>query len=143
MILVQEGFASVEEVAYVPRDELLEIDEFDAEMVDELRSRANDALLAKAIAEGQGEGGKAPSEDLLSMEGMTDELATRFAALGISTRDDLGEQSVDELMVVEDMDEELAGKLIMKARESWFAEAEAAEAEKEKDTAEEVNANGG
>jgi len=119
MILVQEGFASVEEVAYVPRDELLEIDEFDAEMVDELRSRANDALLTKAIADGQ-DGSKTPTEDLLSMEGMTDELAARLAAQGITTQDDLGEQSVDELMVVEDMDEELAGKLIMKARESWF-----------------------
>jgi len=96
--------------------------------------------MPKAIADGQGEG-KTPAEDLVSMEGMTDELAARLAAQGITTRDDLGEQSVDELMVVDDMDEELAGKLIMKARESWFAEAEAAEAEKAQ--AEVVNANGG
>ncbi len=119
MILVQEGFASVEEVAYVPQDELLEIDEFDAEMVDELRSRANDALLTKAIS---GEG--VPSEELVNMEGMNQTLANQMAAHGILTVDDLGEQSIDELMVVDDMDEELAGKLIMKARESWFAEAE-------------------
>lgn len=125
MILVQEGFASVEEVAYVPRDELLEIDEFDAEMVDELRSRANDALLTKAIAEGD----KAPSAELIAMEGMNEQLANQMAAHEILTVDDLAEQSIDELMVVEDMDEELAGKLIMKARESWIAEAEAAEAE--------------
>ena len=125
MILVQEGFASVEEVAYVPRDELLEIDEFDAEMVDELRSRANDALLTKAIAEGD----MAPSAELIAMEGMNEQLANQMAAHEILTVDDLAEQSIDELMVVEDMDEELAGKLIMKARESWIAEAEAAEAE--------------
>ncbi len=145
MILVQEGFASVEEVAYVPRDELLEIDEFDADMVDELRSRANDALLTKAIAEGD----KAPSAELLAMEGMNEQLANQLAAQEIITVDDLAEQSVDELMVVEDMDEELAGKLIMKARESWFAEAEAAEAaandasNSDKETSTAAKADGG
>ena len=145
MILVQEGFASVEEVAYVPRDELLEIDEFDADMVDELRSRANDALLTKAIADGD----KAPSAELLAMEGMNEKLANQLAAQEIITIDDLGEQSVDELMVVEDMDEELAGKLIMKARESWFAEAEAAEAaandasNSDKETSTAAKADGG
>ena len=136
MILVQEGFTSVEEVAYVPRDELLEIDEFEEAMVDELRSRANDALLSKALATEQQLGGKAPSEELLAMEGMNEELAIKLAMQGILTIDDLGEQSVDELMIVDDMDEELAGKLIMKARESWFAEAEAEAKAAEAETAE-------
>ena len=128
MILVQEGFTSVEEVAYVPREELLDIDEFEEGMVDELRSRANDALLTRSLAAEQQLGGKAPSAELLAMEGMNDELAMKLAVHDILTLDDLGEQSIDELMVVDDMDEELAGTLIMKARESWFAEAEAAEA---------------
>lgn len=126
-ILVQEGFSTVEEVAYVPREELLEIDEFEEEIVDELRSRAQDALLTRAIANEEQLGGEAPSEELLAMEGIDREMAYNMAAHGIVTVDDLADQSIDDLMIVDDMDEELAGKLIMKARESWFAEEEAGE----------------
>jgi len=128
LILVQEGFTTVEEVAYVPQQELLDIDEFDESIVEELRSRAQDALLTKAIATEEKLDGKAPTAELIAMEGMTEELAIEMASHGICTVDDLAEQSIDDLMIVEDMDEELAGTLIMKARESWFAEAEAAEA---------------
>jgi len=126
-ILVQEGFTTVEEIAYVPREELLDIEEFEEDIVDELRSRAQDALLTKAIATEEKLDGKTPSEDLLAMEGVEPEIAYNMAAQGILTVDDLADQSVDDLMVVDDMDEELAAKLIMKARESWFVEDEASE----------------
>lgn len=125
MILVQEGFTTVEEVAYVPREELLDIEEFEEEIVDELRSRAQDALLTKAIATEEKLDGKTPSQELLEMEGIESEMAFNMAAHGILTVDDLADQSIDDLMIVDDMDEELAAKLIMKARESWFVEEEA------------------
>ncbi len=123
-ILVQEGFTTVEEVAYVPREEMLNIEEFDEALVDELRGRAQDMLLTRAIAGEEALGGKAPADDLLNMEGMDSEMAARLAARGISTMEDLAEQSVDELMEIEGMDEERAGKLIMTARAPWFAEEE-------------------
>ena len=122
MILVQEGFTSVEEVAYVPRQELIDIEEFDEDIVEELRSRARDALLTKAIANEEVIVENAPSEELLAMEGIDEETAMLMAEQGISTLDDLAEQSVDELMVIDDMDEERAAKLIMTARERWFTE---------------------
>ncbi len=122
MILVQEGFSSVEEVAYVPREELLDIDEFEEDLVDELRSRAQDALLTKAIATEELLDGKSPSEELMAMEGIENQMAFNMAAHGILTVDDLADQSVDDLMIVDEMDEELAAKLIMKARESWFTD---------------------
>jgi len=125
-ILVQEGFTTVEEVAYVPEEELLEIDEFDEDVVRELRSRAQDALLTKAIATESKLGGNAPTPELIMMEGMSEDLAVEMASQGICTVDDLADQSVDDLMVVPDMDEELAARLIMKARESWFTEEEPA-----------------
>jgi len=127
LILVQEGFTSVEEVAYVPRQELLDIDEFEEDIVDELRSRAHDALLTKAIATEEKLDGHTPTAELIAMEGMNEELALDMASHGIQTVDDLADQSIDDLMVVQDMNEELAGTLIMKARESWFAEEEASE----------------
>ena len=131
LILVQEGFTTIEEVAYVPREELLDIDEFEEEIVDELRSRANDALLTKAIATEEKLGGRTPEPELVMlvmMEGHEEDLAIELAAQGVLSVDDLGDQSVDDLMVIEGMDEEVAGALIMKARERWIAEAEAAEA---------------
>jgi N utilization substance protein A len=127
LILVQEGFTTVEEVAYVPRQELLDIDEFEEDIVDELRSRAQDALLTKAIATEEKLDGKTPTAELIAMEGMSQELALEMAAHSIVTVDDLADQSIDALMVVQSMDEELAAKLIMKARESWFQEEEASE----------------
>ncbi len=126
-ILVQEGFISVEEVAYVPHQELLDIEEFDEEIVDELRSRAQDALLTKAIASEEKLESSKPSEELLAMEGLEEKLAYTLAGKGIVTLDDLADQSVDELMEIDDMDEELAGKLIMKAREHWFEEDQVSE----------------
>ncbi|HLU61210.1 MAG TPA: transcription termination factor NusA [Gammaproteobacteria bacterium] len=122
-ILVQEGFSSIEEIAYVPAAELLEIEEFDEEIVEELRGRARDVLLTQAIAsEEKLGGGSEPADDLLEMEGMDRELAYTLAARGVVTMEDLAEQSVDELMEIEGMDEERAAQLIMTARAPWFAE---------------------
>ena len=119
-VLVEEGFASLEEVAYVPMEEFLAIDGFDEDIAEELRNRAKDALLTKALAvEEQAENSK-PADDLLTMEGMDDALAYMLAAKGIITMEDLAELSVDELMEVDGMDEERASALIMKAREPWF-----------------------
>jgi N utilization substance protein A len=124
LILVQEGFTSVEEVAYVPKSELLDIEEFDEDIVEELRSRARDALLTKAIATEEQVGDARPSDELLAMEGMDETLAYQLAAKGVVTLDDLAEQAIDDLMDIDDMDEEKAGALIMKAREHWFTEAD-------------------
>lgn len=121
-ILVQEGFSSIEEIAYVPTAELAEIEEFDEEIVEELRGRARDVLLTQAIASEEQLGDNEPAEDLLTMEGMDRELAYTLASRGVVTMEDLAEQSVDELMEIEGMDEERAGSLIMTARAPWFAE---------------------
>jgi N utilization substance protein A len=122
-ILVQEGFTSIEEVAYVPEQEMLDVDEFDENLVQELRQRAKDVLLTRAIANEERLDGGRPADDLLAMEGMDEELAFRLAAVGIKTMDDLAEQSVDELLEIGDLDEKRAAALIMKAREPWFADA--------------------
>jgi N utilization substance protein A len=126
VILIQEGFSNIDEVAYISREELLGIEEFDDAMVDELQNRARDSLLTKAIASEESIDKKQPAPELLQMEGMDQELAYVLAGRGILTLDDLGEQSVDELMEVEGMDEQRAAVLIMKAREHWFAEDAAA-----------------
>lgn len=118
-LLVAHGFSTLEEVAYVPKEELLAIDEFDEEIVEELRNRANDTLLTMALTSGKDLAGT-PDESLITMEGMTEELANKLASKGISTMEDLAEQSVDELLEVEGIDEKQAAALIMKAREPWF-----------------------
>ena len=118
VILAAEGFTTVEEVAYVPESELLEIDEFDKGIVDELRNRARDYLLTKAIS--QEEHVTEPQTDLLEMDGMDDALAYKLAEIKVCTMEDLAEQAIDELMQIEDMTEERAGKLIMTARAPWF-----------------------
>ncbi|MCG6868541.1 MAG: transcription termination factor NusA [Gammaproteobacteria bacterium] len=123
-ILVQEGFSSLDEVAYVPRTELLEIEEFDEGVVDELRGRARDALLTQAIASEEVLDEAQPAQDLLEMEGMDSELAYRMAAKGILTMEDLAEQSVDEVMEIDGLDKERASDLIMKARAPWFEQEE-------------------
>lgn len=123
-ILVQEGFSSVEEIAYVPNSELLQIEEFEEDIVEELRGRARDVLLTRAIASEEGIGGDQPAQDLLEMEGMDRELAFALAGKGIVTMEDLAEQAIDDLMDIEGMDEERAGQLIMTARAPWFAEQE-------------------
>lgn len=120
-ILVQEGFSTLEEIAYVPISEMLEIEEFDQEIVEELRGRAREKLLTQAIAKEQ-KLTKEPADDLLSMEGMSRELAYQLASREIVTMEDLAEMSIDELMEIDDMNEELAGQLIMTARKPWFAE---------------------
>ncbi len=121
-ILVQEGFVSIDEVAYVPIEEMLGIEEFDEDLVHELRNRAKDVLLTRAIA--TEEAFKEPAEDLLNMAGMDKELAFKLAEQGVITMEDLAEQSIDDLMEIDGMDKERAGELIMTARAPWFEEAE-------------------
>jgi N utilization substance protein A len=121
VILVQEGFTTVDEIAYVPPKELLEVEEFDEQMVDELRGRARDALLTMAISDDNAEIAE-PAEDLLAMEGMSRDLAYELAAKGVVTMEDLAEQAVDDIADIEGLDEEKAGALIMQARAPWFAE---------------------
>jgi N utilization substance protein A len=122
-VLVQEGFSSIEEIAYVPTNELLGIEEFDEDIVEELRNRARDVLLTQAIASEEKIDASEPAEDLLGVEGMDTELAYELAARGVRTRDDLAEQSVDELAEVPGLDPDRAGRLIMSARAHWFEEA--------------------
>ena len=124
IILVQEGLTTIDEVAYIPESELIEIEEFDEEIVNELRGRARDALLTMAIANEETAAAGEPQEDLLSMEYVDDELAHKLSRHGICTMEELAEQSTDELEEIEGIDAEFAAKLIMKAREPWFAEAE-------------------
>lgn len=122
LILAEEGFNTVEEVAYVPVSEMLEIEGFDENLVNELRSRAKDALLINAIALEEKIETAEPSEDLLNIEGMDTDLAYKLASQGIVTMDDLAEQSIVDLLNFPGMNEERAAKLIMKAREPWFAQ---------------------
>jgi N utilization substance protein A len=121
VILVQEGFSSLEEVAYVPVSEMLEIEEFDEGIVEELRARAKDVLVTHEISSEE-HGGAEPEQDLLDMEGMDPALAEALAARGIATMEDLAELAVDDLMEIDGMDEERAGQLIMTARAPWFAD---------------------
>jgi N utilization substance protein A len=122
-ILVQEGFSNIEEVAYVPESELMEIEEFDEEMVQEIRRRARDALLTQMIAKEEVLDENKPADDLIELEGMTERLAYRLAEKGIRTQEDLAELSVDELKEFDEMTDEAAAALIMAARAPWFAEA--------------------
>jgi N utilization substance protein A len=119
-VLVQEGFTSLEEIAYVPLDEILAIEGFDEEIANELRNRAKDALLTQAIASEEDISSANIADDLLTMEGMDDQLALALSKKGILSMEDLAEQAVDELMDIEGMDEERAGQLIMTARAPWF-----------------------
>jgi N utilization substance protein A len=121
-ILAEEGFTSLEEVAYVPLEEMTAIEGFDEDIAEELRARAKDALLTQAIASEEQLGVNEPAEDLLSMEGMDRHLAYILASRNIITMEDLAEQGVEDLMDIEDMTEERAGELIMTARAPWFAE---------------------
>jgi len=121
-ILFAEGFSNIEEVAYVPDSELLEIEEFDEDMVSELRRRARDALLTQLIAKEEDLDEHKPAEDLLSLDGMSERLAYRLAEKGTRTQEDLAELSIDELLEVDDMPEEDAAALIMAARAPWFEE---------------------
>jgi N utilization substance protein A len=120
-ILVREGFSSLEEVAYVPVHEMMEVQEFDEEIVEELRGRARDALVTKAIAAEEEIGAAKPAEDLLGMEGMDEDLAFSLARRGISTMESLAELSVDDLKEMSGLDKDRAAKLIMTARAPWFS----------------------
>ena len=126
LILVQEGFSTIEEIAYVPTSELVGIEEFDETIVEELRSRARDVLLIRAISSEEKIDEAEPAEDLLSLDGMDRALAFVLASRGVVTREDLAEQAVDELADIEDLDEERAAALIMAARAHWFENEEQA-----------------
>jgi N utilization substance protein A len=120
-VLVEEGFTTIEEVAYVPLEEVASIEGFDEDIAEELRARAKDALLTQALASEEQLEGAAPADDLLSMEGMDKELAVTLASRGVVTMEDLAEQAVDDLLEVDGLTQERAAALIMKAREPWFA----------------------
>ncbi|MCZ2495325.1 transcription termination/antitermination protein NusA [Xylophilus sp. Kf1] len=117
-ILIQEGFTSLEEVAYVPIQEMLEIESFDEDTVNELRSRAKDALLTMEIAREEDAGGV--SQNLRDLEGLTPELITKLAEANVNTRDDLADLGVDELIEITGQSADEAKGLILKAREHWF-----------------------
>jgi N utilization substance protein A len=123
-ILVREGFSTLEEIAYIPVHEMLEVQEFDEEIVEELRTRARDALLTRAIVAEEKIGPVKPAEDLLHMEGMDEDLAFLLAGRGVVTREDLAELSVDDLVEVAGLDEDRAASLIMTARAPWFSKKE-------------------
>ncbi len=119
-VLVEEGFTTLEEIAYVPLEEMMAIEGFDKETAEELRARAKDALLTQAIASEERLDASEPAEDLLGMEGMDKHLAFQLASIGIVTMEDLAEQAVDDLMGIEGMDAKRAGELILTARAPWF-----------------------
>jgi N utilization substance protein A len=119
-ILVQEGFSTIEEVAYVPAAELAGIEEFDEAIIKELRNRARDVLLTQAIASEESLDASMPTEDLLTLEGMSPDLALALARRGVRSRDDLADQAVDDLADIEGLSAEEAGSLIMKARAPMF-----------------------
>lgn len=123
-ILVDEGFTSLEEVAYVPLEEMLAIEGFDEDIAEELRARAKDALLTQALASEEKLENAEPTEDLLAMDGMDKHLAYTLASRGIISMEDLAEQAVDDLLDIEGLDQERAAALIMKAREPWFADSQ-------------------
>jgi N utilization substance protein A len=118
-ILIAEGFTSLEEVAYVPLQEMLEIESFDEDTVSELRARAKDALLTMEIE--KEEKVDEVSQDLRDLEGMSPDLIGKLAVGGVNTRDDLADLAVDELVEMTGVGDEEARALIMKAREHWFS----------------------
>lgn len=118
--LVGEGFSTLEEVAYVPFDEMLDIEGFDENLVTELQQRANEALITREIVKEERLEMQPPSQELLALDGMTKDLAEKLADMGIITPDDLAEQSVDDLLVIKDLNKERAAALIMTARAPWF-----------------------
>jgi N utilization substance protein A len=119
-ILVQEGFSTLEEVAYVPESELLEIEGFDEDTVGELRSRARNALLVKEIA--REEEATTASGDLMNVKGMTEELARSLITGGVMSQEELADLATDDLKELVEISDELAENLIMAARAPWFTE---------------------
>lgn len=122
-LLMEEGFSTLEEIAFVPVNELLAIDGLDEDMVEELRKRAKDVLTTKALAKEESFEGVEPSEDLLNLAGLGRDLAYALAARGVGTLEDLAEQGIDDLADIEELTAEKAGELIMAARNiCWFGE---------------------
>lgn len=122
-VLVDEGFSTIEEIAYVPVNELLAIDGFDEDMVEELRGRARAALTTQALANEESLEASEPKEELLNLEGMERHVAYVLASRGITDLEGLAEQGTDEISDIEELDEEKAGQLIMAARNIvWFSE---------------------
>jgi len=119
-LLAQDGFSNIEDIAYVPIDELQNIEGFDDKLVTELRERAQDQLLIEAISKEEDLDIHGPSDDLLEIPLMTSELAYSLARVGINTKNKLAEQSVDDLQEVDELNEDLAAKIILQAREDWF-----------------------
>lgn len=127
-VLVEEGFATLEEIAFVPIEEMVGVEGFDEDIVEELRNRAKNALTTQELVSEEELDSNEPAEDLLEMEGMDKRLAYVLASRGIITMEDLAEQAIDELIDIEDLDEERAGKLIMTARAPWFEDEQTKEA---------------
>ena len=119
-VLVEEGFSDLEEIAYIPREEMIAIEGFDEEIVDELRTRAKSALTTMELANEEELDNVQPAEDLLTMDGIDRRLAFVLASQGVVTMEDLAELAIDDLIEIEQMDEERAGALIMTARAPWF-----------------------
>lgn len=128
IVLVEEGFTTLEEVAYVPQEEMIAIEGFDEDIVEELRNRAKSALTTMALASEEELENATPADDLLEMDGMDRRLAFQLAKIGVITMEDLAEQAIDDLTGIEGLDEERAGQLIMTARAPWFEEDSAEEA---------------
>ena len=120
IVLLEEGFTSLEEIAYVPIDEMVAIEGFDIDIVEELRTRARNTITNRELADESSRSSQEPAEDLLTMDGMTTKLAYDLAAMGIITMEDLAEQAVDDIMEIESMTEAMAGEIIMTARAPWF-----------------------
>jgi N utilization substance protein A len=121
--LVDEGFTTLEEIAYVPINELLEIEGLDEDLANELRTRAKDALTTQALAEEESLANAEPSDDLLALEGLEKDMAYRLAAIGVANLEDLADQATDDLTDIEGLSPEKAGELIMAARNiCWFNE---------------------
>ncbi|WP_371378597.1 transcription termination factor NusA [Thalassotalea aquiviva] len=122
-MLAEEGFSSLEEIAYVPVEELLQISGLDEETVEELRERAKAALTTQALASEESLEDAEPADDLLNLEGLDKHLAYVLASRGVITLEDLADQGIDDISDIEELDEEKAGELIMAARNiCWFNE---------------------
>jgi N utilization substance protein A len=122
LVLVEEGFSTLEEIAYVPIEEMIAIEGFDEDIVEELRNRAKNSLTTLELAHEEEIGNTEPAADLLEMDGMEKRIAYQLAAIGVITMEDLAEQAIDDLIDIEDMTDKRAGELIMTARAPWFAE---------------------
>ena len=123
-LLAQEGFSTIDQVAYVPINELEKINGFDEALVNELRERAQDQLLVEAITTEENLEENGPSKNLIELESVTESIAYTLARNGINDKDTLAEQSIDDLIDIDEIDEILAGEIILEARKEWFEKGE-------------------